>query len=102
MKNFFTSFCVTLAITFSVVAVYFSADTKNNISDENPTKYSAEYKIAEHSGKLAIYKNDSAVPVKIYNIYLENLPESDRQEIKKGITCKDDAELRRLIEDYTS
>ena len=102
MKKFFTAFCVTLTILFALIAVVFTTKKDNNINTENSTKFSSEYKIAEHLGKLAIYKINSDIPVKVYNIYLENLPASDRAEIKNGITCKDDTELRRLIEDYTS
>ena len=56
----------------------------------------------DYNGKLAVFKNNSDMPVRIFNVYLDNLPESDKADLKKGITCKDDAELKRLIEDYTS
>ncbi len=102
MKNFFTAFCVTATIVFSIIAVFFSTQKETNISTDNMTKHTVQYKISDHSGKLAVFKNNSDIPIKIYNIYLENLPATDRKEIIKGITCEDDAELQRLIEDYTS
>ena len=102
MKRFFISFCLSAAVLFSVVTILSSANSNKNLISENETYFSSKYIISDHNGKLAVYKNDSDIPVKIYNVFLENLPSSDQEEIKKGITCKDDAELRQLIEDYTS
>ncbi|MBQ6708495.1 MAG: hypothetical protein IJM97_06065 [Clostridia bacterium] len=98
MNRFLTSFFFTLLLVFSIITL--SSEYKT--AEKSVKNVSESYSLMDYNGKLAVFKNNSDMPVRIFNVYLDNLPESDKADLKKGITCKDDAELKRLIEDYTS
>ncbi len=49
-----------------------------------------------------MFVEGESVPKEIFEVYSDSLPESDREALKSGISARDDAELQRLIEDYTS
>ena len=98
MNRILTSFFFTLLLVFSIITL--SSEYKT--AEKSVKNVSESYSLMDYNGKLAVFKNNSDMPVRIFNVYLDNLPESDKADLKKGITCKDDAELKRLIEDYTS
>lgn len=58
------------------------------------------YTLKEYSGKVALYKNDSATPEKIYNIYVESLPQTDRSALQSGISLGSKQEVENLLQDY--
>ncbi len=60
------------------------------------------YILKPYNGKLAIYKNSSSVPYKVYNIQIDTLPKTDIELLKNGISVKSEQELNKLIADYTS
>lgn len=98
MNRFLTSFFFTLLLVFSIITL--SSEYKT--AEKSVKNISESYSLMDYNGKLAVFKNNSDMPVRIFNVYLDNLPESDKADLKKGIICTDDAELKRLIEDYTS
>lgn len=97
-------------VIFSVV--YLSIDVMNrNIFEplnENTTfaemtnnnKY--KYRISVFNGKLAVFDRDSKLPYKVYDTYINTLPEEDRKIIEEGIFTNSSSELLKIIEDYTS
>lgn len=60
------------------------------------------YTFSQYQGKLALYQRGYAMPVEIYDVYLDSLPEEDRLQITQGISADSDAEIQKIIEDYTS
>lgn len=60
------------------------------------------YVLKEYKGKLAVFKENSDIPLEVFDIFTSALPESDRELLKNGITAKSDSELKKLIADYTS
>ncbi|MBQ5994486.1 MAG: hypothetical protein IJL63_01350 [Clostridia bacterium] len=60
------------------------------------------YTLSHYGGRLALYKRDFAMPVEIFDVYLDSLPTEEREAVKKGITAETDEQAQKLIEDYTS
>ena len=55
-----------------------------------------------HKGRVALWKDNDPKPIKVFPYYASMLPKADRQALEKGIHLEDEAELRRLLEDYLS
>ncbi len=59
------------------------------------------YTLKDYNGKLAVYINDSETPERILDSDTAALPLNDREKLKKGIGGLSEAELFRLIEDFS-
>lgn len=60
------------------------------------------YKISEYNGKLAIFLLGDPEPIKVYDLFLNSLPEKDSEMLKDGILVYSKPDLQQLIEDYIS
>ncbi len=60
------------------------------------------YIIGQHDGKLAIFLDGNSEPLEVYDTYVSDLPEADRNYIKKGIRVTSVADLAAYLEDLTS
>ncbi|MBE6828443.1 MAG: hypothetical protein E7514_07560 [Ruminococcaceae bacterium] len=90
---------LTLVITAAVL-ISFNLASKDDQSVE--TTASPLYTLGVYDGRVALYKRNFSMPVEIYDVYLDTLPEADRGLIENGIYAYSDEEAERLIEDYTS
>lgn len=61
-----------------------------------------KYTFSQYQGQLALYERGFAMPVEIYDVYLEMLPQEEQQKIITGIPAQTDEEIQKIIEDYTS
>lgn len=61
-----------------------------------------QYTFSQYQGKLALYQRGYAMPVEIFDVYLDSLPAEERTLIAAGICAETDAEIQKIIEDYTS
>lgn len=68
-------------------------------TDKNTTSV---YIIKAYNGKLAVFKNDEALPVKITDVIVSKLPLADQENINKGIIVNDETQLKKLLRDYSS
>ncbi len=59
------------------------------------------YWLGVQEGKLAIWRAGEETPYEITEFYITHLPEADQKALKEGIYVTDDANLARLLEDYT-
>ncbi|MEG2429664.1 MAG: BofC C-terminal domain-containing protein [Oscillospiraceae bacterium] len=91
-------FLIALLVIISIMSILYnkSIEKTQKIYVEN-----YKYIVKEYSGQIAVYKADEKEPLKTYDIFIENLPPVDQEELKKGITIKDDESLRCIIEDFT-
>ncbi len=109
------SILITLIICASIVCLFFvvflinsySNDNKNsNLSttsvEANNNKHSPGYYLGEYDGKLAAFTTESDEPLQVFDVYLSSLPEDDIEKIREGVYAKDEQDLQRLIEDFTS
>lgn len=79
-----------------------NSTTSENYSQalEN-TSAKDSYVLKEYNGKLAVFEMDSENPVEVFSVFVNTLPQVDRDLLKNGIIASTKAELLRLIEDYT-
>lgn len=61
-----------------------------------------QYTFSQYQGKLALYQRGFAMPVEIFDVYLDSLPDEERSLVTAGICAETDAEIQKIIEDYTS
>jgi hypothetical protein len=55
-----------------------------------------------HDGRIALWKGDDPEPVKVFPYFASMLPEADQRALQNGIHLDEDADLRKLLEDYLS
>ena len=53
-------------------------------------------------GRIALWKDGQAQPVKVFPIQANMLPEADRKALEKGIAIENSSELTRILEDFLS
>lgn len=77
-----------------------TAQNKQYLSVEESTEENV-YVVKDYKGMIAIFYNDNQIPIQIFNIYTDTLPEEDAKKIKSGIKLTS-KELESFISDYTS
>lgn len=92
-------FSVAVLTTDAVRTTMAEAETEPANSQES---VQAPYMLGEYQGKVASYQAGNAEPLEVFDVYLENLPKINQQELLRGIPAQSLSELQRLIEDYTS
>lgn len=90
LKYLYLFLCICL-LSILFTGIYFSE--KEIIADT--------YTIKEYDGKIAVYKNGDSVPERFLDTELSCLPQTDREKLKNGIKVSSEAELHRLIEDFS-
>ncbi len=98
----------TLLLIAAVVAV---SSLKRDINDEGNgdnigrASYVAtenRYILKDYNGKLALFRNNETLPIKVFTVFTENLPDDDSNEMLAGISVFGEQELQQLLEDYLS
>lgn len=62
----------------------------------------AAYTLGVWEGQLAVFQGDNAFPQQLYEVSVAALPRVEQERLKNGIAVENEAELLRLLEDYTS
>lgn len=99
--------CILISLcAFAVIGIagFGSLNADNQTAQQAQTTEATAplYTFSQYRGKLALYQRGYAMPVEIYDVYLDSLPEEDRLQITQGIFADSDAEIQKIIEDYTS
>lgn len=71
------------------------------IAENTSYSISSRYTLREYEGQIAVFSDDSEMPVKVFDTAVSALPKSDREQLKLGITVETPEELQKLIEDFT-
>jgi len=58
--------------------------------------------LKEYEGKAALFRENSERPYQILDLEVWLLPEADRIALEQGIFAQDEAELRKILEDWES
>lgn len=88
------------ALTITFVSINSSNGT---IREEKTTAANMNlYTLSDYKGRIALYKQGYAMPVEIYDIYVDSLPEEEQKKVETGINADTDAEILKIIEAYTS
>lgn len=101
-----TAFIIICAFLLLISVVLLSIGKKTEQSDISAKQTAAansSYTLGEFDGKLAVFKAGTAKPIEVYDVFIENLPEPDRQLITgKRLTTSSKTQLILWIEDYIS
>lgn len=71
-------------------------------ADPEPSEPGTVYRLREYQGKLAVFLVGESDPQQIIDLDIRLLPPYDQGQLRTGIPAQGEAELARLIEDYTS
>ena len=85
---------------FAVFLFFFGAGAAN--PSESPEPSQPAYILREYDGKLGVFPADSDTPQEVIDVPISLLPPYDQAELSSGVPAADDAELSKLLEDYTS
>lgn len=85
----------------------YSSHEKNSVSatepqKNEPSKKNSEYLIKEYNGNIAVFENGEKAPFRTTCINVSELPEADRNLLKKGICASSREEMDAILEDYCS
>ncbi|MBQ2676181.1 MAG: hypothetical protein IJF54_02110 [Clostridia bacterium] len=88
-----------ISVVATIAAITITLDSAAaKDSAQNPSPHL--YLMKESDGKIAIYKYNTNVPFQVLDVYVDSLPEADRELLKQGINADSKEQLSRLIEDY--
>ncbi len=90
--------CVCL---FAVVLLCIYTPTKSVAPQKEELTISDKYTLREYEGQIAVFSEDSELPVKVYDTCVSDLPQCDRELLELGITVETPEELQKIIEDFT-
>ena len=85
---------------FTVFLFFFGTGAANPPEQEEASQ--PAYILREYDGKLGVFPAGSDAPRDVIDIPISLLPPYDQAELRSGVPAADDAELSRLLEDYTS
>ena len=98
-----------LLIVFTVVSGAFALSGGFNrqeavaLESELPVKEApVSMTLGTYQGHLALFLGDGRYPNEIYDVLLRSLPPEDQKRLSDGLSVSSEAELRRLLEDFTS
>ncbi len=84
-----------------------AAESVAGIAEENdaskpPLEDGNMYIVKEHEGRVAVFTAGESEPEVVLDVFVQYLPDLDREQMAEGIPVKDYNELVALLEDYTS
>lgn len=96
-----------IAVLLLLVVIGIAAKLAVSSNSREPASVSGQtstplYTLSQYEGRIALYKSGYAMPVEIYDVFLDELPPDEQSVLISGITANTDEEAQRLIEDYTS
>ena len=107
-KSFLTVLILSSVFSIAVLATNYIHDSIFNTPIEKteiaePVSTSAyKYRVSVFNGKLAVFEGDSKIPYKVYDTYVDTLPENDVKRLTDGIKINSSSDLMKIIEEYTS
>ncbi len=93
---------LTLLGAVTVIILKSPKKEKSSFTESEETTVAALYTITDYNGKIALFKRGYSMPVEIFDVNTNSLPQSDRELILVGVTAYSDEEAQKLVEDYTS
>ena len=78
--------------------------TPDFISPDTPLDDEVQtgYYLREFEGRIAVFEGDEFEPDYVLDVYLQYLPEYDREQLSQGIYVDTYEQLLTLMEDYSS
>ena len=56
--------------------------------------------LSVYDRKVALFENSDQDPKQVYDIYIDSLPEKDRENLIQGIKIESESQLAQLLEDF--
>ena len=75
--------------------------TNNNEIKETYINNDILYIVAEHNGRIGIFDPSRTTVFEVLDVYVDYLPETDKQYLENGIDIYTNDELLNIIADYT-
>lgn len=89
-----------IAVLISAIIVIFATSSKRITADSEISTVGYKYTVSEYNGKVAVFVYGEQTPETILDCRIDSLPESDVQNLRKGIHIINDTELQSLIEAF--
>lgn len=100
-KTVFLVVCTFLLLVSTALPSLYEKERQSEITAEETAAAGTSYTLSEFNGKLAVFKNGETEPIEVYDVFIENLPEQDRQLlVAKSLTTTSKKQLLLWIEDY--
>ncbi len=78
----------------------FTNSSDKETADSEPSTVGYKYTVCEYNGKVAVFVYGEKQPETVLDCRIESLPESDAENVRKGIHVINDSELQYLIEAF--
>lgn len=87
-------------VVFTATQIQMFSSSKTARADVNNETRIQYYYVREYQGKVAVFSENEKAPDTVYDVYIENLPEKDKNLLKIGLRAESEEELQQIIEDY--
>ncbi|MBQ4332253.1 MAG: BofC C-terminal domain-containing protein [Clostridia bacterium] len=91
-----------LVVSFALAAVILFFLFRYVLPAPGTARSTARYTIGEWEGQVAVFEGDQDFPRQVFDVYVNALPEQQRQQVLEGVPVEDETQLSILLEDYTS
>ena len=88
-------FLIVSATKKSTNVIYYDKETTDYQQEE------IKYVLKDYNGRIALFYESKEKPIEVYNVFTSSLPETDAQQLEKGIAVTED-ELNKVLSDYIS
>lgn len=96
---------VVISVTFflTVPQAWLGEEPATQSKEELPKEnVNYEYELKAYDGKLAVYFYGEKQPQRVFEVYIQTLPQWDQEQLETGVPVKNYEELLKRIEDYSS
>lgn len=102
MKRAIRAFVAVLT-SFSIPFVIYSSLAARANEPEQPgtTSTQSGYLLRDSSGQLAVFDINNPMPLEVFDIMTNTLPQEDYLLLLEGIYVETEEDLQKLIEDFT-
>ena len=97
MKKLILCFCTIFCTALICISIW---QMKNTAPQPIAQPTQTAYIVKEYGGKLAVFTQDAAQPIAVYDVYIHLLPENDIEILRKGIPVDDDYTLLKTLENF--
>ena len=105
MKKKTVTYVVILASVLVVVLFFVFLSFLKNLTNPVDYNYGAQsypYLLQEYNGKIGVFRNNEKTPFQVVDLSPALLPPYDQAALEEGIPIRNESELQRVLEDYTS
>lgn len=102
-----STFCITAAMIQNIrsnIENYRIIKAPAAVTEENAPAMAMgeEYIVREYDGRIGVYLPGDSHPVRVIQVYVAYLPESDRMDLTEGICVRGIQALEKVLDDLRS